>query len=770
MVIMKNLTRREFIKAGMVTGGVVAAGQAINALAQEAVQGGRSVSRTTGTPRFSIASTCGMCAARCGILAFLEDNIVVKIEGNPRDPNNRGRICARGLAGVQVLYSPDRLSYPMQRTGARGEGQWQRISWDQAYTEIAEKLKAWQATRPESLVILTGLDDLLVKRFARAYGTPHVFTSAALTLANKETALKMTMGVPIDINHLADAKYILNFGSNVYETGLYHVPLVQRLIEGRMSGARLVTFDPRMSNTSGRSDEWFPIRPGTDGIVALAMANVILQLGLYDRDFVENWVNASLSQIAAHLAQYTLEYAEAVSGVKGAHIRRIAIEFASTHPATTISGGGASQHANGVQTERAIALLNALTGNIDIRGGYCLPRTYALAEPAPFAPEPKAKNALLSAVGTAFKLPSQLAASAPTSQVFPALKDGRLKCGVLMTYGHNAAYSHPDGNLVATVLKDERLVPFHVALDTFPTETAALADIVLPAATFLESWGIYSPPAYDLVPFVGLQQPVVKPLDEALPCHDIAIELAKRVGGGVEKYFAFGSMEDYIKTAISRIEGLTRVGGLDYLKEQGVWRDPVAQPEYRIYEKQGFDTPTGQFEVYSQPLEEAGLPALPSYAAPPGLEELGEEDFILITYQPGVQASDLAAPAAWLAEITHDNAVWINKDVAERRRIFHGDLVTVTSSLGRITLKAHVTQGIEPHVIAISGGVGHWGMGRIAQGEKFNSHDGNTKLIWWGEKHGKGVHPYPLIPIATDPIGGGQAWLDTKVNIERVRR
>lgn len=761
---MNKLTRRELIKAGIATGSVVAAGQAANVLAQEAIQGGRSVSRTTGTPRFPVASACGMCSARCGIIGYLEDNILVKIEGNPRDPNNRGRLCARGLAGIQALYNPDRLAFPLKRTGRRGEDKWQRLTWDQAYAELAERLKAWQGTRPEALVILSGIDELLVGRFARAYGTPHLFTSAALTRANKETALKLVMGASPDINHLAHAKYILNFGANPYETGAYHVPLVQRLIDGRMRGAKLVTFDPRTSNTAGKSDEWFPIRPGTDGLVALAMANVIVQLGLYDRDFVENWMNVPLPQLAAHLAQYTLEGAEAASGVKGAHIRRIALEFATTHPATTISGGGASQHANGVQTERAIALLNALTGNIDVRGGYCLPRTYSLAEPAPLPPEPKVKNALLDGKTSA------LAAYAPTQQVFPAIRDGRLKCGILMTYGHNAAYTHPDTNLVTSVLKDEQLVPFHVAVDTFLTETAALADIVLPAATYLESWGIYSVPAYDLVPFVGLQQPIVKPQAEAVPFHNIAIELATRVGGGMEKYFSFGTMEDYVKTAISRIEGLQRAGGLDYLKEYGVWLDPVAEPEYRTYEKEGFNTPSGQFEVYNAQLEEAGLPALPTYVPVPGLTEFYEEEFVLITYMPGVQASDLAAPATWLSEITHDNAVWINKEVAEFMRIRKGDLVTVISPLGRITLKVHVTQGIDPHVVAISGGVGHWGMGRIAQAEKFKSRDGNTNLIWWGEKHGRGVHPYPLIPIAADPIGGGQAWLDTKVTIERVRQ
>ncbi|MDO9066714.1 MAG: molybdopterin-dependent oxidoreductase, partial [Chloroflexota bacterium] len=362
------------------------------------------------------------------------------------------------------------------------------------------------------------LDEALVSRFLRAVGTPNALNETSLHRANKEKALELAWGVRGDLNDVAHATYILNFGSNPYESHALFVPFVQRIIEARQAGAKLITFDPRLSTTAGKSDEWFPIKPGTDGLVALAMANVIMQLGLHDADFLARWVNYPAVKLAEHLTQYSLEMAGAASGVKPAHIRRLAIEFATTRPATAISAGGVSLHANGVQNERAILLLNALTGNVDVRGGYCLPRTYGLEEPNPRPPAPT--------------LPSSLST---IQQALPLIRDRQQKVGMLLTYRYDPVYGHPDSNLSAAVLKDESLIRYHVAVDSYLTESASLADLFLPAATYLESWNIHSMPAYELVPFVGLQQPVVEPAGESRPFHDICLELAKRVGGGMEQ-------------------------------------------------------------------------------------------------------------------------------------------------------------------------------------------------------------------------------------------
>jgi len=755
---MSKISRRDFLKIGAASLVALAAEYEFMTLvgAQEPLGGGKSVSRTTGVPRHPVPSTCLLCPARCGIIGFLEDNILVKIEGNPRDPNSRGRLCARGQAGIQQVYNPDRLLFPMKRKGARGSGEWQPISWDEACSEVADKLCQVRAGgHPEHFVFAAGIQGLsgIARRFLRAFGTPNVIEEATLYRANKETAQELTWGAQIDVNDVAHTRYMLNFGANPYEAHALYLGFVQRIIEGRMKGAKLVTFDPRLSNTAGKSDEWFPLQPGTDGVVALAMANVIMQLNLHDEDFLETWTNYPAQDLAVHLRKYTPEMAEEISGVAAADIRRIAIEFATTKPATTISAGGVTMHRNGVQNERAIALLNIITGNVDVKGGWCLPRTYRFGEPEPIPPTPTQSD--------------PLARHRVAQGMMSAIKEGKQSLQVLMSYGYNPAYLDPQSTLSAQVLADESLIPYHVAMDSFMSESAALADLVLPAATYLESWGLHSVPACEMVPFVTVQQPVVAPQGQSLPFDQVCIELAQRIGGGMEDYFAFGTVEDYIKTAIASINGLVEAGGLDYLKDYGVWFDPMAEPDYTAYEKDGFLTPSGKIQVYSARLAEQGFSPLPTYEPIPNHGEMGEDELFLITFQWNVHTYGITASSMWLSEIVHDSPLWINKETARERGIKRGDLVEVRSSVGSVTARAFPVQGIHPRVVAIGGSCGHSGYGRVAQARKFESRDPNTRLIWW-EKGGNGVNPSSLIPVASDPIGGGQPWDDTVVTIARV--
>ena len=771
MIIMSKISRRDFLKIGAASLAALAAEYQFIALvgADQPVSGGKSVSRTTGVPRHPVPSTCLLCPARCGIIGFLEDNVLVKIEGNPRDPNSRGRLCARGQAGIQQVYNPDRLLFPMVRKGPRGSGEWQRISWDEAYDQIASRLREVRRSgRPQEFVFAAGIQGLsgIARRFVRAFGTPNVIEETALYGANKEVAQELTWGARIDVNDVAHTRYMLNFGANPYEAHALYLGFVQRIIEGRMKGAKLVTFDPRLSNTAGKSDEWFPLRPGTDGLVALAMANVIMQLNLHDEDFLDTWTNYPAQELAAHLRRYTPEMAEEISGVPADDIRRIAIEFASNKPATTISAGGATMHGNGVQNERAIALLNVITGNIVVKGGYCLPRTYQLGEPEP-QPEaltPGSELLYPADFPLALHPPHPPLPGGERGGVMSAIKEGRHKLQVFMTHQFNPVYSGPQPSISAEVLADEGLIPYYVAVDSYMSESAALADVVLPAATYLESWGIESVPSYEMIPFVTLRQPVVAPQGQSLPFDEICIELAQRIGDGMEKYFAFGHVEDYIEAAIVSVQGLIEAGGLDYLKQYGVWFDPMAEPQYKTYEKGGFATPSGKLEVYSERLEENGFPPLPVYEPIPAHQEVGESEFFLITFQWNVHTYGITANSMWLSEIVHDSPLWINKETAEARGIKKGDLVEVRSPVGSIKTQAFPVQGIHPRVVAIGGSCGHRGYGRVAQAQRFASNDPNTRLIWW-EKSGNGANPSLVIPVAADPIGGGQPWDDAIVTI-----
>ena len=716
--------------------------------------GGRQVSRYTGKFLKGVPSVCEICRARCGIIGFLEGNQLYKIGGNPRHSNSRGHICARGLAGVNMEYDPERLLFPMIRRGQRGDGEWEKISWGKAFEEITSRLSALRRSETtESLVFhAAGEEPLLAKRFLGAFGRSVVVDEEGLHQLNRVVAQRLTWGAEVAVPDMAHTRYILNFGSNPYETHESYVGLVGRLTEARVDkGAKLVTFDPRLSKTAGNSDEWFPIRPGTDAIVALAMAHVIMKSGLWDRDFLETWTNMSPEGLTAHLSQYAPETAEEVSGVRASDITRIALEFARAKPATTLSGGGLVKHYNGVHNERCVALLNAMTGNIDIRGGYCLPRSYNLGE--------QEQVPVVNAGGSVgFQ-------TVPAQQAIAKIKEGSIRCRLYFCHKSNPAYANPNKNLVNEVLKDEERVPYLVVMDTHMSETADLADLVLPAATYLESWGLVSPPALDGVPFVALRQPILKPLGKSRSLDDVLLELASNVGDGMAGYFPFDSIEGYLAQMISSIDGLVEAGGLDYLKEHGVWSDPEATPDYQIYKKGGFETPSGRFEIDSEGLKRLNAPSLPVYEAIPG-HQISRGEFILTRFDPGI-LTHRTGNCKWLSEIAHDSPLWISVVTAEELHIKRGDLVKVTSKFGSFVARAHLTQGIHPSVVAIADGLGHWKSGHIARARSFKSRDPDTQLVWWGENWLR-VNPNAAIPEWSDPVGGGQAWMDTRVSLMKI--
>jgi len=739
---MSCITRRGFIK--WLTGGVtlLASGLPFHGKAK-ALERGKSVSRTTARIRKSIPSVCMMCPANCGILGYLEYGKVVKIGGNPLDLNSQGRLCAKGIAGLNHLYNPDRLLYPLKRIGKRGDGRWKQISWDEAFHEIAFQLKALRAEgRHQDFIIRNTLDmasNGLTARFASAFGSPTIYQHVTLEYPNGASALQDTSGYEMGIGDVGHSRYILNFGANPYEAHYLYVPFIQRLIDARIKlSAKLVTFDVRISQTAGKSDEWVPIIPGTDGMVALAMAHVIANEGLWDKEFIERWTNTSPSQLLRHLVAYTPKQAEKVSGVKASEIRRIAIEFATSKPSVVMAGGGALKHINGTFTKKSIFLLNTLIGNLDTQGGYCFPRAYSLDPPEP-------------------KPPKMLKIDSIPLNFFLQVKQGERRVGVYMAHMDNPVYGEPDSRFVSHVLLDESRIPFYVSIDPFINESNIYADLILPEATYLERWDLLSPPSMEMVPFVTLRQPIIKPMGQSLAFSDILIELAHRIGGGMERYFRFGKMEHYIEAMIHKIPKLVDTGGLDYLMEKGVWFDPDAKPTYRTHEKKRLKTPSGRFE----------LDPLPVYSHIPHHQRMGDGEFHLITFQWNVHSYSQTANCKWLTEIVHRNPLWINEEIAKRVGLNNGDQVRITSSLGSLITPVFITQGIHPRVVALSDSMGRWNFGRIARGKPFKSDDPETDLIWWG-KNGNGMHPNPIIPIQQDPLGKGQGWMDTVVKVEKV--
>ncbi|MDH4265206.1 MAG: molybdopterin-dependent oxidoreductase [Deltaproteobacteria bacterium] len=743
---MNKITRRDFLKFGFTSAAVAGFGGSLVSCFSPPPESTRKVMRTAGKP-VVIASTCLLCPAGCGILGEVSDGRLVKIVGNPKHPNNRGKICSRGHAGINTLYDPDRLLYPLKRTGARGEGRWSRITWEQALEEMAKRLAVLSRSGKTEAFWMEmgspGSQELMVLNFLQAFGSPTVFPESGFTDPARAVGQALTWGAETAVCDVAKSRFILNFGANPYEDHEQYVYLAQRIIEGRMANAaKLITLDVRLSNTAGKSQEWIPVNPGTDGIIALAMAQHILQQGLYDKEFLARWTNYPLPKLMEHLGQYTPEQAEKVSGVKAADIRRLATEFTKAKPAVALTGRGVSGHQNGVFNERCIALLNAVGGNIDAPGGCCLPRTMDLSEA-------KGKNAFSS-----------------SPQAFAALKEGKEKVEVYFAYMANPAYANPNPEEVLQILKDEKRLPYIVVADTHLTETGAVADLLLPMASYLESWNLESRPAMDLIPFVSIRQPLVPPLGKSQSIGKTFIELAKRIGGGLPQAFPYPSCEDFIGKAAARIEGLSKAGGFELLKKEGVWFDPAAKPVYHSYEKKGFSTPSGKFEIFSKKLQEKGLPALPAYVPIQTHQGIKEDELILTVHRANVMTLRLAN-AKWLAEILHDSPLWINPRTGRARGLRDGDRVKISSPAGSLTVRVRFSQGIHPRVVTLTEGLGHWALGRFARAKKEKSSDFDTGLLWW-EKQGNGVNARALIAADFDPVAGGIAWNDTRVTLTKI--
>ncbi|RPJ09925.1 MAG: hypothetical protein EHM36_03900, partial [Deltaproteobacteria bacterium] len=617
------------------------------------------------------------------------------------------------------------------------------ISWDEALKEVALRLQALKAEGQHHDFIIRNTWDRssndFAVRFASAFGGPTTLHHALLESPNGFHALQGITGYDVDLPDIAHSRYILNFGANPYESHFLYVPFIQRLVDARVNrGTKLVTFDVRISQTAGKSDEWFPIVPGTDGMAALAMAHVIANEGLWDKDFIERWTNVSSSRLLRHLSPYTPKRAETITGVKTSEIRRIAVEFATSKPSVAMAGGGALKHVNGTSNKGIILLLNAMVGNLDAKGGYGFPQGCAFDPPDP-------------------KPPKLQHIHSESQNLFLRVHQGSQPLGVLMTHMDNPVYRGPDSKFISRVLFDESKIPFHVSIDPFLNETNTYADLVLPEATYLERWDLLSPPPLERTPFIALRQPIVKPLGKSLSFPDILIELANRIGGGMEQYFRFGRTEHYIEAMINKIPKLVDAGGIDFLMEKGIWIDRENHLSYGAHQEKRLRTPSGRFEFE---------PFLPAYSPIPHHQRLEERQFHLITFQWNVHSYSQTANCKWLMEIVHRNPLWINAETARRMGLNHGDRVRVTSSLGSLVTPIFITQGIHPRAVALSDNVGHWNYGRISQGKPFQSQDSETSLLWWG-KHGTGVHPNPIIPLQQDPAGEGQGWMDTVIRIEK---
>ena len=348
-----SVSRRTFLQVSGGTGVAAATASAPRLLnAMENNLGGKDIDPVGAVERRAVPTNCHVCNIQDGAIAYLENDRVVKLEGNPEHVSTRGRLCAKGNSGMWYSYDPDRILYPLKRVGARGEGKWKRITWDEALAELTQKLDAAIKEDPNTIMMKYGRNRTggTLDRFMQTLGSATVVNHTSVCESSKKVGMEPTWGPDIETPDFANAKYVLNFGSNVLEAAYFHNPLSQRITEGRIDNQmKIVTFDVRLSNTAGFSDEWIPVFPGTDGAVALAMGHVILREDMQDSDFINNWTNVTVAELKAHYKQYTPEWASKISGVPVETIERVAREFATAKPATLFTYRGPAKHGTGLR-------------------------------------------------------------------------------------------------------------------------------------------------------------------------------------------------------------------------------------------------------------------------------------------------------------------------------------------------------------------------------------------------------------------------------------
>ena len=836
---MQKITRRDLMKLGIASGAILATGGIFkgNALAGsiKLEKGGRDFSPKTDTERKMIPSACWSCVTRDSMIGFVEDGRLVKLEGQPNSIRGKGKLCAKGAAGINQLYDPDRILYPMKRAGKRGEGKWKRISWDAALSDLAGRLKKLRDEgHPEKFMFHYGRmkasSSKIVKSvFLNAYGTKTVAGHTSICEVAKWTGQELTWGKHYDNWDFDNTKFVLNFGSSCLESHTNSIPVSQRLVSAMAErNVKMVTFDVRLSNTAARSTEWVPIKPGTDGAVALAMCKVIMDAGLYDKEFFK-FIKATpnpnastdekVAALKTHLAQYTPAWAEKISGVPAAKIKSLALEFAKAKPACVLSYRGAVAHYNGTENERAVQMLGAITGNIDNPGGRC--RAVGPKWKSPKGPKKKPKGKKLNILN-GFKGDAAYPTHGANHQVLKMIKDGKAgRPEVYMWYCYTPVYANGECQENIDIMKDETLMPFNVCVNAYYDESAALADLILPNPSYLEWWDWEDMVSPMQIPEYYIRQPFVKPLGESRDFKDVVCELAERMGFPL----GFNSAEEFVKISCEMTPGVKDVGGFEYMKKHGVWHDPKAKPKYYGYKKEVktadlqkygviFDEATGvywnskkskhadkgytkakdaykgyvgqkigdkvysgfkpdklnksgYFELYSELLKLKGFAPLPSYLSIPEHEKMATGDLILTTYKVPVQIHSRSANCKWLTEMYHENPGRINTQTAKDLGIKSGDKIKVKSSVGEITTTAEVTEGVVPGVIAISHHLGHWEYGRYASGNKAplaGDDDPGLKEKWWDTY---GVHPNWIIPNSPDPISAQNRYMDTVVKVTK---
>jgi len=635
-----------------------------------------------------VKTICRVCLSFCGIDAHVENGRLVKV--SPMKEHRVNRLCVKAQAIPDLIYSPQRITHPMRKVN----GAWQEISWDEAFNIIADKLaKIRDDYGARAMVVHLGEPMVatevqrIASGFCKLYGTPNYTSGGSLCFVAREIGhgLSINSRVVLLAPSCENSRCVVVWGYNPQQAKIGEEA---NILTARKRGARLIVVDPRATPLAKRADIHIQIRPGTDCALALGLLNVIITEKLYDGDFVNRWT-LGFDKLEEHVRKYSPEAVEKVTWVPADKIRQFARMYATSKPATISQGVALDHCVNGVQNSRAISILEAITGNLDVVGGniYNSPLRQA-------GLKTKGLVSLDEAVGARFPIFSKFTGQTTAIPVTEAIITGKpYPVKALIVQGCNLALTWPDSHKVRQALQQLDLL---VVSDLFMTETAKLADIFLPAAAFPERKFI-NDYINEGLPLVILGNKVVEPPADCREDWQLWAELGRRMG--YADYFPWQSTDELLPFLLEP-SGIT----LEQLEQNpgGILYHPL--DHQRKYEEEGFNTPSGKVELFSQTLADYGYDPLPTFTPPP--ETPSERyPFNLVTGTRTIAFTHSQhRHIARLRKLVPQPLLEINPEPAKRLGIADGEPVVVETPKGSITLPAKITPDIHPRVISLQHG------------------------------------------------------------------
>jgi anaerobic selenocysteine-containing dehydrogenase len=670
------------------------------------------------------------CPDTCAMLIEVEDGRAIKVSGDPNHPPTRGYLCSKVNRYLERTYSPDRVLYPMKRTGKKGEGKFERISWDEALDTIATRFKEIAADNPESILPYSYAGTMGVvngqsmdRRFFHRMGAS--LLARTICASAGADAMKYTLGANFgtDSQQFHRAKLIVLWGTNTLTSNIHLWPEIKEAID---NGAKVIGIDPYRNETLDRVHQLIQLRPGTDAAFAYGVMNVIVSEGREDRDYLEKHT-LGFAQLRNRIAEFPPSRVAEICGITQTEIIEFAREYATVRPAAIRVNYGLQRHAGGGNAVRAIACLPALIGSWrDVGGGVLLStggifnlNLAAVERPDLISGNPRTIN--MSCLGDAL------------TEANPAVR-------AIFVYNSNPAAIAPDQSKVIQGFMREDL--FTVVHEHFQTDTADYADILLPATTQLEHRDIVRPYGHY---YLMYNEPAIAPLGESKPNWEVFKLLAERMGFD-DKCFN-DTDEDIIRQAISTdyapLAGIT----LERLKAEGWVRLNIPE-DFAPYAEGGYRTPSGKCEFYSEALAQMGQDPLPQYIPPRESKEVAPE----LAARFPIQL--LTPPARTFLNSSFANLpsflkgekkpfIDISEADAKTRDIQDGEPVRVFNDRGEFQTTARISDRVKPGVaVALS--------------------------IWWNKLSPGGRNVNQTSSQALTDIGAGATFYDNLVQIERL--